>query len=97
MVPITIGTVNELPGCNGDGKTVAELIDDLNKAKALYISDALENGDVIPEPGQLPSGQILLRMPRSLHWRLAGQAELEGSSLNQYIVHLLSSSSAAMK
>ncbi|HYX16626.1 MAG TPA: toxin-antitoxin system HicB family antitoxin [Nostoc sp.] len=33
---------------------------------------------------------ILLRMPKSLHRRLAENSEQEGVSLNQYIVSLLS-------
>ncbi len=36
------------------------------------------------------SGRILLLMPKYIHRRLAIQSQLEGSSLNQYIVSLLS-------
>lgn len=36
------------------------------------------------------SGRLLLRMPKTLHQRLAEAAEKEGVSLNQYIVFLLS-------
>lgn len=36
------------------------------------------------------SGKLLLRMPKSLHRRLAEEADRENVSLNQYIVSLLS-------
>ncbi|MEH2192567.1 MAG: toxin-antitoxin system HicB family antitoxin [Nostoc sp.] len=36
------------------------------------------------------SGKLLLRMPKSLHRRLAETSERECISLNQYIVSLLS-------
>jgi hypothetical protein len=36
------------------------------------------------------SGRFVLRLPKSLHARLAGEAEKEGVSLNQYVVYKLS-------
>lgn len=36
------------------------------------------------------SGRILLRIPRSLHKRLAEAAKVEGVSLNQYALYRLS-------
>lgn len=36
------------------------------------------------------SGEIRLRMPRSLHQKLVEGADIEGTSLNQYIIYLLS-------
>jgi antitoxin HicB len=36
------------------------------------------------------NGKLLLRMPKSLHCRLAETAEQENVSLNQYILFLLS-------
>jgi hypothetical protein len=36
------------------------------------------------------SGRLLLRMPKTLHAELAGRADGEGVSLNQYIVSALS-------
>ncbi|MBQ1826683.1 MAG: toxin-antitoxin system HicB family antitoxin, partial [Erysipelotrichaceae bacterium] len=35
-------------------------------------------------------GQFKLRIPKTLHKRLADQAKLEGISMNQYCVYLLS-------
>ncbi|WP_258001441.1 type II toxin-antitoxin system HicB family antitoxin [Fischerella thermalis] len=37
-------------------------------------------------------GELLLRMQKSLHRRLIEKAEVEGVSLNQYIVYLLGKS-----
>lgn len=36
------------------------------------------------------SGRLVLRIPRSLHKRLKEQAEIEGVSLNQYMLYKLS-------
>jgi hypothetical protein len=43
------------------------------------------------EVWDVPSGKVLLRMPRRLHAQLAQSAKQEDVSLNQYIVYLLSS------
>ena len=37
------------------------------------------------------SGRLVLRIPRSLHKRLKEQADIEGVSLNQYMLYKLSS------
>jgi len=44
----------------------------------------------LPSSDNSYSGKLLVRMPKSLHRRLAETAEREGVSLNQYIVSLLS-------
>ncbi len=36
------------------------------------------------------NGKVLLRMPKSLHKRLAEEAQIEGVSLNQYALYKLS-------
>jgi predicted HicB family RNase H-like nuclease len=62
----------------------------LEQVKRDHIEIKLEYGDAIPEPNEIPSGKISLRMPKTLHCRLAGEAEKEGVSLNQYIIYKLS-------
>jgi antitoxin HicB len=64
----------------------------INEARELWIETAYEAGDDIPLPSNDDSysGKLLVRMPKSLHRRLAETAENEGVSLNQYIVSLLS-------
>src|SRR5262249_32684138 len=58
-----------------------------------YFVDVLlaEDGDP-PPPSDVAadySGQLRLRLPRSLHERLAREADIEGVSLNQWMVSLL--------
>jgi predicted RNase H-like HicB family nuclease len=52
----------------------------------LLINSALKNGENIPPPQRRYSGNLRLRLPISLHGRLAREAEREGVSLNQWIV-----------
>lgn len=84
------GKVAELEGCHTDADTLEELMEELDQVKKEYIQIKLEHGDPIPEPNDMPSGKIVLRMPKTLHWRLAGEAALEGVSLNQYMIYKLS-------
>lgn len=41
------------------------------------------------------SGRVTLRLPKSLHRRLAMEAECEGASLNQHLVNVLSQDAGA--
>ena len=85
------GKVMELDGCMSDGKTVEELRNNIKEAMELWLEVSLENGDVIPEPHSESaySGRFNLRIPRSLHERLAYEAKEEGVSLNQYALYKL--------
>ncbi len=87
-----VAEIPDLPGCITQGDTMEEAISFINEAKILWLKTAIDRGITIPEPRQLDgySGKFLLRMPKSLHARLAGQATDEGVSLNQYVVSLLS-------
>lgn len=88
--------VQELPGCIADGGTPDEAIANLREAMTSWIESRMEAGLSIPEPRSIDeySGKVLLRMPKSLHCRLAQQAEIEGVSMNQHLVSLLSDASA---
>jgi len=65
----------------------------------ILIEDALEvhvaEGWPVPEPQlapppmELPSGRFVLRLPRTLHARLADQARLEGVSINTLAIMLI--------
>jgi antitoxin HicB len=85
----------DLPGCVADGKTPNEAFENLRKAMRSWIGSRIEAGLDVPEPRSAGdfSGRVLLRMPRYLHQRLSAQAESEGTSLNQYMVSLLSQAS----
>ncbi|CAJ1001051.1 type II toxin-antitoxin system HicB family antitoxin [Brevibacillus aydinogluensis] len=84
------GTYLELDGCQSHGETVEELLRNLEEAKRGWLEVKLEHGDPIPEPQEEYSGKINLRMPKSLHRQLAVEAQLEGVSLNQYMLYKLS-------
>ena len=88
--------IKELPGCITQGETLEEALDEIEEARSLWIETAYDRGDDIPLPSTEVqySGKTLLRMPRSLHRRLAEGADWEGVSLNQHIVALLSEASA---
>ena len=88
--------IPDLPGCVADGETPDEAIESLSEAKRLWIEARLEHGHSVPEPTTTRgySGRLLLRMPRSLHRRLAAQSRREGTSLNMYLVSLLSERAA---
>ena len=57
-----------------------------------WIETKLENGFPVPQPidDSQYSGKFVLRIPKTLHARLAMEAEKEGVSLNQYALYRLS-------
>ena len=85
-------TVRELDGCQSDGKTYAEAYESIQDAMKGWIEVKLENGFEVPVPidDSQYSGKFVLRLPKSLHAKLALQAEKEGVSLNQYALYRLS-------
>ncbi len=92
-----VAEIPDLPGCVADGDTPDEAVESLEEAKRLWIEARLENGHSVPEPTHTCgySGRLLLRMPKSLHRKLAAQSRREGTSLNMYVVSLLSGRAAA--
>ncbi|MEI7885505.1 MAG: toxin-antitoxin system HicB family antitoxin [Clostridia bacterium] len=86
------GTILELEGCQSKGETFEETYNSLRKVMKQYLAIKLEHGFVIPKPLELEnySGKFLVRLPKSLHRRLAVEAEKEGVSLNQYALYKLS-------
>jgi len=84
--------VKELPGCMSHGDTPEEAVTMIREAMALWIEGALEDGQVIPEPAPaFPgySGKFVVRIPRSLHRKLAEQADRDEVSLNAFITAAL--------
>jgi len=84
-------TVQEFEGCMSHGDTYAEAFENIQDAMKGWIEAKLENGFTVPEPtGENNySGKFVLRLPKSLHARLALDAEREGVSLNQYALYKL--------
>ncbi|GEM_PF-1051704 len=84
----------ELPGCASDGATPEEALLNLKDARWAWLRVALERGRSIPLPQKYQveeySGKFTLRLPRSMHRKLAELAEKEGVSLNQMVLSLVS-------
>ena len=82
----------ELPGCITCADTVEDGFRAMEDAKRCWFAACLADGFPIPEPAKLEdySGQFKLRLPRSLHKRLAEKSAEEGISMNQYCLYLLS-------
>lgn len=85
-------TVQELPGCMAHGATPNEAFAASQEAMRSWIESRQAAGLDVPVPKEVEkySGKILLRIPCSIHRRLAQEAKLERVSLNQYLVSLLS-------
>jgi len=92
-----IAEVYDLPGCMADGPTQAAAVKAAAEVTKLWLEVAREEGREIPEPSTEgdASGQLLLRMPKSLHRCVRRAAERDGVSLNQYLVYLLTERNAA--
>lgn len=85
------GRILELDGCKSTGNTLEELYKSLNEALKGYIEIKIENNlpVPIPEASNNYSGKFVVRLPKSLHQRLAIEAEKEGVSLNQLALYKL--------
>jgi antitoxin HicB len=88
--------VEELQGCMTQGETYEETYNNIIEAMEGWLEVAIERGIEIPEPGSESqySGKFTLRIPKSLHKKLAQHAKKENVSLNQYAIHLLSERNA---
>lgn len=84
--------VLELDGCQSTGETFEEAYENLKEAMRGWIETKLEAGFDVPLPVGYDdfSGKFIVRIPKSLHYRLSVEAEQEGVSLNQYALYKLS-------
>ena len=84
--------IKDLPGCFAQGETVAEAHEMIEIARRMWLEVAYEDGQDIPLPRELDqySGKFFIRTPKSLHRRLDQMADMEGVSLNQFLVSTLS-------
>ncbi len=85
------GRILELDGCQSTGDTIEELYESLNEAMEGYIEVKLENDLPIPMPEKVDdySGKFNIRIPKTLHQRLAIEAGKEGVSLNTLVLYKL--------
>lgn len=83
--------VLELDGCQSTGETFEEAYNNLKEAMEGWIEVKLESGYEIPLPKKESdfSGKFVVRIPKTLHYRLTIEAEKEGVSLNQYALYKL--------
>lgn len=95
-----IAIATDLPGCSAFGETQEEAVAELRDAIDAWQIAAKNAGNPIPEPSKqrlddLPSGRILLRLPRTLHAQLIERAKHEHVSLNQHLVFVLTASTSS--
>jgi predicted HicB family RNase H-like nuclease len=85
------GRILELDGCQITGNTAEEVYKNLNEAMESYIETKLDNNIEIPQPLQAEdfSDKFVVRLPKTLHQRLAIEAKKEGVSLNQFALYNL--------
>lgn len=84
--------IPELSGCSSDGESPQEALTNLEDAKKAWLDTASALQRPIPAPKILDtefSGKFTIRIAKSLHRALAGEAEYEGLSLNQYVAYIL--------
>lgn len=82
----------ELDGCQSTGETFEEAYQNVKEAMKGWINAKLEGGFEVPLPIGYDdfSGKFLIRIPKSLHYKLTIEAKKEGVSLNQYTLYKLS-------
>lgn len=93
-----VAEIEDLPGCITEGETLDEVFKRIEDVRKAWIEVQYEEGEEIPTPRteEEYSGKFILRLPKGLHRKLAEQAKIEGTSLNQYVETLLASK-ATMK
>jgi predicted RNase H-like HicB family nuclease len=87
-----VATCPEFEGVSGLGDSAEQALAEVQGALQLMIETYEQEGWELPAPASLPaySGQFRLRVPRTLHARLAEAAADDGVSLNTFAVRLLS-------
>ena len=86
-----IATSPEFENLSAFGATPGEAAAQLETVVRAAIDTHRESGWALPEPKRVHeySGQLRVRLPKSLHGLLADEAERDGVSLNTLIVTLL--------
>jgi predicted RNase H-like HicB family nuclease len=86
-----LATCPSFPGLSAFGESEEEALKEAKMALDLFIESYEERGIALPKPVRTSkySGQLRLRLPKSLHQRAATMASEDGVSLNQYIANAL--------
>ena len=84
-----LATCPSFQGLSAFGETEEEALNEAKIALQLFIESYEEREIPLPEPrtSQAYSGQLRLRLSKSLHQRAAKMASDDGISLNQYITN----------
>jgi predicted RNase H-like HicB family nuclease len=92
----SFAAVQEMDGWMSHGDTYSEAFENIREAMAGWIETKLAGGFPVPLPFEESrySGRFVVRLPRSLHARLAAEAEEEGVPLNQYALYRLAGEAA---
>jgi predicted RNase H-like HicB family nuclease len=87
-----VATSPEFEDLSAFGTSAGEAIAELEAVIRIAIETYRDSGWSLPEPKRVHehSGQLRVRLPKSLHARLADEAERDGVSLNTLIVTFLS-------
>jgi predicted RNase H-like HicB family nuclease len=82
----------DLPGCVTQAETVEDALRMADDAREAWIRVAYEHGDPVPPASAdaTYSGKLLVRMPKSLHRRLAERSRDDDVSQNQEVVRFIS-------
>jgi predicted HicB family RNase H-like nuclease len=82
----------ELPHFIMTGATPVEAVRELENEKREWFEENIKDGNKIPLPIKLRkySGKIILRMPPALHEHLVNMTEIQGESLNSFMVKAVS-------
>ncbi len=86
-----IATLPAWQNARTHGRTLEEASRAARAVLEMLIDDARRRGQPCPPVNERYSGNLRLRLPASLHARLAREAEREGVSLNQWLVTKLAS------
>lgn len=84
-----VAVIPDLPGCISQGETEEEALKMIAEAKEVWLEEELRRGRSIPLPREKYSGKFNVRVPKTLHERLALEAEREGVSLNTEVIAIL--------
>jgi antitoxin HicB len=86
-----IATIPGIRGLSAFGESSSEALSELKIAADAYFQSLKNAGRRLPAFEKMApfSGQLRLRMPKSLHAELSQAAENEGVSLNTYLISLL--------
>jgi antitoxin HicB len=81
-----IATIPAWQNAKTHGATIEEASKNARRVLRMLIENARKRKQPCPEGDRPYSGSLRLRLPPSLHGRLAREAEREGVSLNQWLV-----------